>query len=401
MPLRPEPDYIIPWSGRSVNYSDSEINVVVEAMKNADPLTQGKYQKEFEQLFSQYLGVKHSFAVSNCTVALELATILTRIGKADEVIIPAHTFCATAIPFARTGAKIVWADIDSETRVVSADTISRCLSNKTKVIVIVHLYGLMADMNPIIQLARKYNCLVVEDCAQAIGAEYKGKKAGSLGDFGCFSFHCQKNITTLGEGGMLTVNSDEKAGLVPGLRHNGVRPFNIDRERFWKPAMSNVDFDLDNLWPYNFCLGEVQCALGREILKTLDQMNEERRRRANKVKEALKRYPELSFQKVNSEKMHVYHLLSARYDGIKFGKTNSDFIELMVYKYRIKTIVQYYPLYRYPLFIKAGFGKANCPNTDEFFDNMVSFPFHLWMTQKQLDYMIESIIKTLDELRRK
>lgn len=394
-----EPNYIIPWSGRSVNYSEVEVRAVVEAMQKADPLTQGKYQKEFEEKFSEYIGVNHSFAVSNCTAALELSAILSRIGKGDEVIIPAHTFCATVIPFARTKARIVWADIDPETRVVSAETISKCITQKTKVIVVVHLYGLMAEMDTIMELAKKNNLYVVEDTAQSSGAEYQGKKAGSFGDFGCFSFHCQKNITTLGEGGMLTLKSDDLARLVSGLRHNGSRPYAPGREKFWLPAMSNVDFDLDNFWPYNFCIGEVQCAIGVESLKNLDAINQKRRERAKKMIAALRDFPELSFQKVKEDKMHIYHLLSAKYDGKKFGKTRDDFIEIMVQKYKIKTIIQYYPLYRYPMFQKAGLGQANCPNTDEFFDNMVSFPFHLWMTEEQIDYMIDSTIKTLKELR--
>src|SRR3989344_1745136 len=393
--------YKIPWSGRSVEYTSAEIDAVVNAMKTADPLTQGKYLKEFESKFSEYLGVKNSFAVSSATAALELAAILTRVGKGDEVIIPAHTFCATAIPFARTGAKVVWADIDRDTRIVTAKTLEKCITKNTKVIVVVHLYGLVANMPEIMALAQKYNILVVEDCAQAIGAEYQGKKAGAYGDFACFSFHCQKSINTLGEGGMLVVKSDEKAKLVAGLRHNGVKPYPAGRDRYWVPAMSNVDFDIEGFFPYNFCIGEVQCALGIEILKTIDAQNQKRKERAKKLIDALKEYPELSFQKAEDGqgKMHVYHLLSAQYDGKKFGKTRNDLIELLAVKYQIKTVVQYYPLYRYPLFQKTGFGTADCPNTDEFFDNMISFPFHIWMPDADFEYLIDSTKNSLEQIK--
>jgi dTDP-4-amino-4,6-dideoxygalactose transaminase len=395
-----ENKYKINWSGRSVDYSKEEIDTVVNTMKTADPLTQGKYLKEFEQKFSEYLGVKNCFAVSSCTAALELAAILSGLKKGDEVIIPAHTFCATAIPFARTGVKIIWADIDEGTRVVSAKTIEKLITKKTKAIVVVHLYGLMANMPEIMDLAQKNNILVIEDCAQAIGAELKNKKAGSFGDFSCFSFHCQKSLNTLGEGGMLVVKNERSAKMVPGLRHNGVRSFEGERECFWKPAMANVDFDIDNFWPYNFCIGEVQCALGAEMLKTIDKQNAERRQRAKKFIEALKDFPELSFQKVKEDKSHVWHLLSAKYSGKKYGKNKDDLISLLNEKYLIKAIVQYYPLYRYPIFKKAGFGEANCPNTDDFFDNMISFPFHLWMSKKDLNYMMNSTKKALEELRK-
>ena len=391
--------YKILWSGRGVDYSSKEIKAVVDAMKKADPLTQGKYLKEFEDNFASYLKAKNCFAVSSCTAALELASILCNLRKEDEVIIPAHTFCATAIPFARR-AKIVWADIDKDTRTVSVDTIRKCVTDKTKVIVVVHLYGLMADMEKISNFAKEKKLLLVEDVAQAIGAEQNGKRAGTFGDFGCFSFHGQKNLTTLGEGGVLVVKSDELAKMLPGIRHNGVRDYPGSREKYWLPAMSDVDFDIENFWPYNFCIGEIQCALGTELLKTIDKQNEKRRERAQKFILSLENFPELSFQKVEEKKMHVYHLLSAKYDGHKFGRNRDDLMKLLVEKYRIKPVVQYYPLYRYPMFKKGGLGNAHCPDTDDFFDNMISFPFHLWMSEKDFDYMIDSTKKALKELRK-
>lgn len=392
-------DFKINLSGRGHNYTEEEIKTVVKAMRRADPLTQGCYQKRFERKFSEYISRENCFAVSSCTSALELAAVLCRLRPEDEVIIPAHTFCATAIPFARTGAKLVWADIDPDTRVISVKNILPLITRRTKVIVAVHLYGLMAQMPEIMKLAKNNNLLVVEDCAQSPGASINGVKAGCFGDFACFSFHTHKNISTLGEGGMLAVKDDDSARLVPGLRHNGIRPFTYKRKRYWEPAMSNVDFDIDNFWPYNFCIGEVQCALGIKLLDRLDTMNNQRNRRAKKIIGALMDYPELKFQSVPKGYCHSYYQLSALYDGSHSGKNRRDFMDLMAFNYRIKVIVQYYPLYRYPMFVKAGFGNADCPNADYFFDNMVSFPFHHWMNEKEVDYMVECTRKTLDCLR--
>jgi perosamine synthetase len=392
-------EFKINLSARGHDYVEQDIEAVIEAMKTADPLTQGSYQARFEEKFGEFNGSKNCYAVSNCTAALELSALLCRLQPEDEVIIPGHTFCATAIPFARTGAKIVWADIEPDTRVLSARTIKALINERTKVIVAVHLYGLMAPMPEIIELAKKHDLIVVEDCAQSPGSSINGIKAGNFGDFACFSFHTHKNMTTLGEGGMLVVKNEEVAKYVPGLRHNGLRGFDFERERYWVPAMGNVDFDIDNLWPYNFCIGEVQCAVGIKLLDRLNQMNRERNERAIRVIDELSDYPELSFQKVPTGYFHCYHLLSARYDGEKYGKCNHDFIDLMAFTHRIKVIVQYYPLYRYPMFRKAGFGEANCPNTDHFFDNMVSLPFHHWMPENELEYMIDCTKKTLDHLR--
>jgi perosamine synthetase len=392
-------DFSIPWSGRGSVYTEEEIATVVEAMRNADPQTQGRYQAEFEQTFSAFSGSPHAFAVTSCTAALELTALLCRLEPGDEVIIPAHTFAASAIPFARAGGRLIWADIDPDTRVVTADTIAPLITARTRVIVVVHLYGLVCDMDPIIALARRHGLLVVEDAAQAMGARYRGRPAGSIGDFGCFSFHTHKNITTLGEGGMLTVASADHAALVPGLRHNGMRAYLGDRRRYWIPAMSDVDFDIDGLWPYNFCLGEVQCALGTKMLERLDAINAERAGRARRFIDAFAGYPELVFQRTPEGCGHSWHLLAARYDRILFGASRDEFLDTLALSSGVQAVVQYCPLYRYPMFRRAGFGESQCPQTDRFFDNMVSFPFQQWMPAAQLDLMIGLVKDALDQLR--
>jgi len=389
----------INWSGKSFDYTDEELTALIEAARTADPMTQGKYLEQFEKDFSAYLGVKNCFAVANATNALDISALLSGLKKGDEVIIPAHTFCASAYPFGRTGAKIIWADIDPDTRLVSGESIEKLITSKTKVIVAVHLYGLMADMNYIMEIAKKHNVFVVEDCAQSIGAELDGKKAGTFSDCGIFSFHGQKSLTTLGEGGVIVVRSDELADKVSGLRHHGARPYPPGREHYWIPAMGNVDIDIDGVWPINTCLGEPQCALGSAVLKRLDSMNEKRIARAQHFKEELKDFPEITFQTVKKGFKHVYHLLAAKYEG-KNGKTNHDLIKILFYEYRIKAIVQYYPLYRYPLFKKMGFSDANCPNTDNYYDNMISFPFHLWMKDEEFEYMISCTKNSLKTLRK-
>jgi len=163
--INDENRFILPWSGRGVNYNDEDIEVVVNAMKNAEPLTQGAYQAEFERLFSEYHDNIPSFATSSGAGALELSADLIDIQPGDEVIIPAHTYVATAIPYTRRGAKLVWADIDLATRVVTAKTIAPLISPKTKAIVPVHLYGLCANMDEIMALVEGKDIWVIEDCA--------------------------------------------------------------------------------------------------------------------------------------------------------------------------------------------------------------------------------------------
>ena len=368
----------IPFIGRGHIYTDDEVQTVVNAMQTAIPLSQGEYQDRFQKKFCEYMSAKYAFAVSNATAALELSAKLCQLQPDDEVVIPAHTFTSSAYPFLKQGAKIVWADIDLKTRVVTVQTIKKCITKRTKAIVVVHLYGYCADMPEIMNLAKNNNLLVIEDAAQALGANINNQMAGTFGDFGVFSFHSHKNITTLGEGGMLVVKNQKVAEIIPRLRHNGHCDFNFNRKQFWIPAMGNVDLPELNgqtIWPNNYCLGEVECALGVKLLDRIDQINKEKRDRAIRFIDSMSKFPELEFHREVSER-HNYHLLVAQ---VVNGKRNI-IISKMV-EAGVQCVVQYYPLNRYDFYKKLGYGKADCPNTNQFFDNMISFPFHHMMEE--------------------
>ena len=215
----------INWSGRSHEYLKSEIRYLTNVIKKADPLTNGRELKIFEKKLREYLKVKNIFATSSAAASLEIISLLLNLKKNDEIIIPAHTYCASAISFARNGAKIIWADIDNKTRVISEDDILKKINKKTRAIVVVHLYGFVFDIKRLKKKISK-KITLIEDCAQAFGAELDNKKAGTFADFSCFSFHAQKNLTTLGEGGAIYVRNNKLAKKVPGLRHNGHAPYN-------------------------------------------------------------------------------------------------------------------------------------------------------------------------------
>lgn len=391
--------YKVDFSGRGHKYTDEEIKVVIDVMNNNLGLTQGKYKDEFEKKFCEYNGVDYAFAVCNATAALEIAAQMCLFQNDDELIAPAHTFTSSVYPFVKKGAKVAWADIDINTRVVTLDSIKKCVTNKTKAMVVVHLYGfIIPEIKEIALFAKENNILLIEDVAQAMGTEINGKKAGTFGDFAIFSFHSHKNMTTLGEGGMLVVKDAKYANIIPMLRHNGHCNFEFDRENYWIPAMGNVDLpslDGQNLLPNNYCLGEVECALGAKLLDRLDIMNGEKRKRAIGFIDALSEYNFIHFHRVDSI-MHNYHLLVAKLDN----NLRDIFIKKMSEDKKIKCVVQYYPLYRYDLYKKLGFENANCPNTDEFFDNMVSFPFQHWMSDEDFNYMLASAKEVLEELKK-
>ena len=350
-------DIKVNFSGRAIRYTEDEIAVVVEAMRSAEPLTQGKYLQGFQKAFGEYIGAEHCFAVMNGVSALELSAQLCNFKPGDEVIIPSHTFTASAYPYAKKGAKLVWADVDPTTHVVNAETIEKCITPKTKAIVVVHLYGYVADMPAIMDVAKKHNLLVIEDAAQSVGADVNGVKSGAWGDMAIFSFHSHKNLTTLGEGGMLVVKDPKLAALVPMLRHNGHCGYPEPRPNYWTPAMGNVDMpmlDGDMLWPNNYCLGEVECALGIKMLERIDQINAEKRARAMRFIDGLKDFPELEFLREDTTR-HNYHLLVA---CMKNGKRDA-FMHAISEEKGIKCVVQYIPLDRYDFYKKLGLGKAD------------------------------------------
>ena len=383
------------WSGRSHNFSDNEVKYLTNVIRTADPLTNGKELRIFEKELKKYLKVKNVFATSSAAASLEIIALLLNLKKNDEIIIPAHTYCASAISFARNGAKIIWADIDFASRVVSENDIIKKINKNTKAIVIVHLYGFMFNVS---KLKRKINkkIKIIEDCAQAFGAEMNFKKAGTLGDFSCFSFHAQKNLTTLGEGGAIYVKSNKLAKKIPGLRHNGHAPYS-KRKHYWKPAMGDLIEDLPHAWPYKFSLTEIQSAAGHLMLKRIDKLNADRINRAKKFIKSMEYKNDLIFHSNFENKRHVYHLLVAYCSSLKLR----DFLISELYlKHKIQCVVQYYPLYKYPLFSKKGLQKADCPNTEKFFNNMISFPFHHWMPAKDFNRIITVTNKLIEKFKK-
>ena len=385
----------IPFKGRGHSYSNQEIELVSEIMKDSQTLTQGKYLNLFEKKYKKFLGVDHAFAMSSATSALEIAAQLCFLKDGDEVIMPSHTYTSSAYPFVKKGAKIIWSDIDFDSRVINVGSIEKCISKNTKAVVVVHLYGYVADMEEIRAFCKSNDILLIEDCAQALGTKLNNKRSGTFGDMAIFSHHSQKNISTLGEGGVLVIKDPKLANIVPMLRHNGHCPYD-NQDDYWKPSMSNVDypeFDGHFLEPNNFCLGEPQCAVGTLILDRVDEVNTLKRNRAIQFIDSVSEIDELLFHRVDDERHNYQHLIAY----VKGGKRDK-FIRKMATEKRIQCVVQYYPLHRYPYYVKHGFGDAYCPNTEDFFDNMVSFPFYETMNQEDLEYLQDSTVSVIQSL---
>jgi dTDP-4-amino-4,6-dideoxygalactose transaminase len=388
----------VDWPSRGHNYTETEINAAVEVMRGDNiPLSQAGRVQQFEQKFGKYIHANHIFATMSCAHALDITAMLLEIKPGDEIILPAHTYCATALAFARRGALLRWADIDPNYWTMSPESVVKRYTKKTKAIVMVNLYGLLSPhIEEIALFAKEKRVALVEDCAQSLGARKDERHSGTFGDIGCYSFHAQKNLTTLGEGGMIIVQDENLARKVSGLRLNGHAAFEGQTE-YWLPAMTNVDKDIEGVWPMKSSMSDVQAAVGVKLLDKLDGFTKQRRARGLAFRKALQGYPELRFQGIPTPEAHSHHLMPAICESKKWNR--DDLIKILSEKYGVKAIVQYYPLNRYDLFKQCGFGEADIPETDKFFDNMISFPFSIVIEEEDFNYMIKSVQQAIQHLR--
>lgn len=244
-------------------------------------VTQGPKVQEFEEKFSAYTGANHAVAVSSCTTALHLALIVAGIKSGDEVICPSMSFIATANAIVYTGAKPVFAEVNSQYN-IDADHAESLITPKTKAILIVHQMGMPADIDRFREICNKRNLILIEDAACAIGSEYKGKKIGSHSDLVCFSFHPRKVITT-GDGGMITTSNSDYYGRLKALRQHAMTVNDLERHKSGKIIIEE--------YPevgYNYRMTDIQAAVGIKQLEKLDWIIQERRKQAMKYHEGLK-----------------------------------------------------------------------------------------------------------------
>ena len=252
-----------------------EIDRVLDCLKTGWISSQGSYIPEFEKTFAEYCGSGYGIATSNGTTALHLALVTLGLSPGDEVIVPALSFIATANAVTYCGARPVFVDVNPGNWTMDPEALRALISPRTKAIIPVHLYGHPADMDPILEIASEFGIWVIEDAAEAHGAEYKGKKVGSLGHAGCFSFYGNKIITT-GEGGMITTNREDVARLAWNLRDHA---FSTERH-FWHKFVG-----------YNYRMTNLQAAIGLAQTEQLEQFVAARRANAAYYTELLSRIP--------------------------------------------------------------------------------------------------------------
>ena len=373
--------------------TEEEIEGVVDSLRNGW-LTMGKKTIEFEERFKTYIGSKHAIAVNSCTAALHLALRVIGIKEGDEVIVPTTTFVATAEVVNYFNAKPVLVDIEKDTHLIDVRKIEKKITKKTKAIIPVHFSGQPADMDPIMDIAKKYNLFVVEDAAHALPAWYKGRKIGTIGDITAFSFYATKTITT-GEGGMATTDNPEWAERMKILRLHGIS------KDAWKRYTKEGSWEYDVLEKgYKYNTTDINAALGLAQLKKADWLWERRKYIAERYNEAFKDYEELILYKVKEDRTSSWHLypLKLNLEALKIDRNR--FIEELK-KRGIGTSVHFIPLYRFTYYKERfGYTPKEFPNSEWVFERVLSLPIYPGMTEEEIGYVVENVVDIVKTYRR-
>lgn len=343
----------------------------------------GSAVAEFESALARYHEVEHAIALCSGTSAVELALAAIDIGPGDEVIVPSHTFVASASPILARGARPVFADIDGATFCLSPASVEAALTERTRAIVAVHLNGHPADMSALLGLGRRHGIPVIEDTAQAIGARCGGRVAGTLGLAGCFSFWEDKIITTAGEGGAVLTDDESVAARVRRFRHHG------------EDRLEGTTLWASHVLGGNHRLTAVQAAVGRSQLRRLDSMLAARRRNASRLTAELPDGVDPPVERTGCT--HVYWKYVCRFRTSEVGCDIDTFLAVLQRR-GVPALRRYpVPVHRHPLFRDRGFGREHLPVTDALGAELFSMPVHPLVTDRHIDHILESVAKAVLE----
>jgi dTDP-4-amino-4,6-dideoxygalactose transaminase len=362
-------------------FSERELNAIRDVLKSGW-LTLGPKTAAFESAFAEYVRVKYGVATSSCTSALYLALNALGIGKGDSVVVPVNTFVATANVVRWVGAEPAFCDVGLDGE-MDPERLAEILENDEhiKCVIPVHVYGYPCDMDAITQLASRHHVKIVEDCAQSHGAAFRGKRVGSFGDSGCFSFYATKNITT-GEGGML-VTDNEKVQKKALLRRN--------HGQTKSPSEKAVDwhYDIEDLG-FNFRMSEIEAAMGLVQLEKINDIIKRRRDIAKKYWEALKNVEGIKMLHDPDDKVRqgVFHLLEIAVEK-PYPLTRDELYHFFAEK-GIITGVHYMPLHFFSYYKKTTkYRKGDFPCAEALCSRILSLPMFTSMTEKEIQTIIE------------
>ena len=362
-----------------LNFDEAEEKAVTETLRSKW-LSTGPKTSEFEQNFSSALGAKHAVALSNCTVALHLALKIAGIKEGDEVICPSLTFVATANAIRYLHAKPVFCDIVDYTNLtIDPDHIKNSISRNTKAIMVMHYGGFACEMNEIVKIAERENLKIVEDACHGPLSEYNGKKLGTIGDVGCFSFFSNKNMTTA-EGGMLVTNSKDTFNKAKLLRSHGMTSLSFDRAKGHSTSYDVVDLG------FNYRLTDLQAALGNSQMQRLDDYVSKRHVIAERYNTLLTDLPvERPWQ--DPDNYSSYHLYVIRLKLEEINKTQREVFEKLR-ESGIGVNLHYIPIYRQPYYEHLDIDKSAYPEAEQYYSEVISLPIYPSLSHQQQDEVV-------------
>ena len=368
----------------TIPYFDSEELTEISDVLDSGWVSQGPKVREFEDKFARYLGVKYAIAVTNCTSALHLSLLGTGIKKGDEVLVSDFTYPATSHSVLFCGAKPIFIDVDPKTYNIDPNLIESKITEKTRAIIPVHIFGQPAEMDPIIEIAEDYDLKVIEDAACAHGAKYRNKFAGTMGDSGCFSFHARKGMTT-GEGGMIVTNNKELADEMRSLSTFGT-------VSAWSSEGSN-EFIIPKFVKlgYNYKMSDISAAVGIAQLRKLDGLIEKRRTLAKYWDEKLCELDYVEPPYCSKDVTHIYQSYVALVDK----RINRNKLIEQTRRRGVQTQIGTYACHIQPVYET----KQTCPNSLEIFNRSLSLPMYHTLENEIIDIAIEHIKTILGELK--
>jgi dTDP-4-amino-4,6-dideoxygalactose transaminase/nucleoside-diphosphate-sugar epimerase len=382
----------IPLSKPSLG--EEEESAVLEALRSGW-LTSGPKVAAFEKSFSDTVAAKASVAVSSCTAALHLCLVQAGVGPGDEVITSPITWASTGNTIINMGAKVVFVDIDPSTLNMNTDLLEAAITEKTRVIMPVHLAGQPCDLDPICAIGKKHGIPVVEDAAHALGASYKGTPIGGYGDFACFSFYAIKNITTM-EGGMIAVGDEEVAERLRFLATNGLSA--TAWERYGRSAIAAP---MEVVEPgYKYSMGNVSAAMGIEQLKKFSTFKATRKRVATMYAKALSDINEIELLRINEDIEHSWHLFVIRFKTDLLTRTRDE-LAYDLRRENIGTGVHFHGLHLHQYYNEAmGMKPADFPQATAASRSILSLPLHPQITDSNVHEVVSALKKVVFHARK-
>lgn len=347
-------------------YMGEDIKEVANSVLDSKRFIKGGENEKLGEEFSKYANADYGVTVSSGTAALFLALKAIGIKKGDEVITVSHSFIATAATVVHNQGNLKFLDVDEESYCMDVNQIEELINKNTKAIIPVHLYGHAVDMDSLMNIAKEKELFVIEDACQAHGAEYNGKKVGSIGDVGCFSFFPSKNMTVCGDGGIAVINNEELAEKISMLRDQGRK-----------------DKYLHEIIGYNFRMSELAAAIGRVELKHLEEWTKSRRKNTEKYNELLREVEQIILPIEKEYAKHVYHMYVIR------SKERRRLAEFLKEK-GIETGIHYpIPIHKQPCFKE--YNGLHLPVTEKIVTEILSLPMSPLLKESEVEYVCKSI----------